>query len=202
MTVSELIIDLSNHSFHDHNNDMYIDTYDTNHKYETNPTIEDLTVTPCPTVTVQAPGAPEMPEGGCGSTKYSGDSINLEASPNGAIGPYHVRFWRMPNVSNIMTYGEIGSVRTVSEGSSTSTNFTLYDTDLVAASGNTTAGIPTTDSTGSITDPLDSSDPLAIGKIRVATTIYDSCPTGGQSCLSYCDVSLGCVAPTCNFTVM
>ncbi len=135
------------------------------------------------------------------TTKSSGDTITLAASPSGAIGPYHVRFFRMPNASYAMSYGEIGSVRTITEGSSTSTNFSLSDSDLVAASGNTTAGTPVTGATGAITDPNDSGAPIAAGYIRVATTVYDSCPTGAQSCVSYCDVALGCVAPTCNFTV-
>ena len=147
--------------------------------------VATLALAPCPT-----------------SPRYSGDSINLQASPSGAIGPYYVRFWRMPDVTYSMTYGEIGTVRTVSEGSSTSTSFTLFDADLVAASGNTTAGIPTTGPTGAIIDPYGGTAQLTAGKIRVATTVYDSCPTGAQSCISYCDVTLGCVAPTCNFTVI
>ncbi len=166
------------------------------------PIVESLTVG-CASVDISsaAGGAPEAPIS-CASTKYSGDSINLQASPNGAIGPYYVRFWRMPTSGGVMSYGEIGAVRTVAEGSSTSTSFTLYDTDLVAAIGKPTAGTPYTDALGNITDPLNSTNALAVGNIRVATTIYDSCPLGGQSCISYCDVVLGCVAPTCNFTVI
>ncbi len=135
------------------------------------------------------------------TTKSSGDAITLAAAPSGAIGPYHVRFWRMPNASYAMAYGEVGSVRTITEGSSTSTSFSLVDSDLVAASGSTTAGTPTTGATGAIADPVDSGAPLAAGYIRVATTVYDSCPTGAMSCVTYCDVALGCIAPTCNFTV-
>ncbi len=135
------------------------------------------------------------------TTKSSGDAITLAASPSGAIGPYYVRFWRMPASGGAMSFGEIGGVRTVNEGSSTSTSFTLYDTDLVAAAG-TTAGTPTYSSTtlGEIYDPGTGNN-LAAGKIRVATTVYDSCPTGGQSCIAWCDINLGCIAPTCNFTV-
>ena len=186
MSTPSFIIDLSRYTDNDDfNTDM----------------IQDLTV-PCGSVDVQyASGAPQAPVG-CASTKYSGNSINLQASPDGAIGPYHVRFFRMPDTGGSMIYGELGTTRLVAEGGSTSTSFTLYDTDLVAASGKTNAGIPTTDALGNITDPLGSTDPLPIGYIRVATTVYDSCPTEGQSCLSYCDVALGCVAPTCNFTVL
>ena len=135
------------------------------------------------------------------TTKASGDSIGLAAAPSGAVGPYFVRFWRKPNVAGTMAYGELGTVRTVTEGSSTSTSFTLYDTDLISASGDTLASTPTTNATGAITDPGTGTAALAVGKIRVATTTYDSCPTGAQSCVEYCDVNLACIPPTCNFVV-
>lgn len=135
------------------------------------------------------------------TTKASGDDINLEAAPSGAVGPYYVRFWRKPNVTGAMAYGELGTVRTVAEGSTTGTSFALYDTDLVAASGDTTADTPTTNGTGAITEPGTGGAPLAVGKIRVATTTFDSCPTGAQSCVEYCDVNLACIPPTCNFVV-
>lgn len=178
---------------------IYLSRFNVNDNFNTSEyTIEDLTV-PCSSVDVQyASGAPQSPIG-CASTKYSGDSINLSASPNGAVGPYYVRFWRK---SSPGTYSEIGSVRTVTEGSSTSTSILLGDSDLVAATGDSTAGQPSTDSTGIITDPENSTATFGAGVIRVATTIYDSCPIGAQSCTSYCDVSLGCIAPTCNFTVL
>ncbi len=131
-------------------------------------------------------------------TKSSGDTVTLSATPSGAIGPYYVRFWRK---SAPGAYSEIGSVRTVTELSSTSTFFALTDADFTGAVGDTTAGVPTTGSTGAITDPENTSLALAVGKIRVATTTYDSCPTGAQSCVEYCDINLACVAPTCNFVV-
>ncbi len=189
MTIYDTIIDLS----------KYVDPSD-NSLYDTDPSMESLTVDCASVDVIAAYGAPESPIG-CASTKYSGDSINLEAAPSGAIGPYHVRFWRMPNASYAMAYGEVGSVRTITEGSSTSTSFSLVDSDLVAASGSTTAGTPTTGATGAIADPVNSGAPLAAGYISVATTVYDSCPTGAMSCVTYCDVALGCIAPTCNFTV-
>ncbi len=135
------------------------------------------------------------------TTKSSGDAITLAASPSGAIGPYHVRFWRMPSSSFTMAWEELGTTRTITEGSSTSTNFSLSDSDLVAAAG-TTAGTPTfsTVTLGNLVDPGTGNN-LAAGKIRVATTVYDSCPNGGQSCIAWCDINLGCIAPTCNFTV-
>lgn len=200
MAVKDIVIDLSKYSQDDYqleNLENY--TYIENNSV---PTIESLLVE-CGSVDVEAAyGAPQAPGGtGCTSTKYSGNSINLAASPNGAVGPYHVRFWRKPNVSGVMTWGEIGAVRNVSEGSSTSTSFTLYDTDLVAASGQSGALTPDVDTAGNISES-GVTVALAVGKIRVATTVYDSCPITPMTCLSYCDVTLGCVAPTCNFTVL
>lgn len=132
------------------------------------------------------------------ATKSSGDTITLATTPSGAIGPYRVRFFRK---SAPGAYSELGSVRTITELSSTSTTITLIDADFTGAVGDTTAGVPTTGATGAITDPEDTSLALVAGKIRVATTTYDSCPTGAQSCVEYCDINLACVAPTCNFVV-
>lgn len=133
-----------------------------------------------------------------GGTKSSGDTVTLTASPNGAIGPYFVRFWRK---SAPGAYTELGTVRTVAEGSSTSTSIALVDTDLTGAVGDGSASTPTTGATGAITDAEGGSATFGAGILRVATTTYDSCPTGAQSCVEYCDVSLACVAPTCNFVV-
>ena len=136
-----------------------------------------------------------------GSPKAESDTVTLTATPADGTGPYHVRFWRKPNAAGAMTYGELGVARTVSEGSTTSTSFTIFDTDFVAAVGDGTADTPTTDTTGAITDPATSGAALATGSIRVATTIYDSCPTTPGTCVDWCDVVLSCVPPTCNFVV-
>jgi len=203
MAVKDIVIDLSKYRDDDYQlenleNDTYIEN-------NSEPTIESLIE--CGQVYVEsAYGAPQPPGGtGCASIKYSGNSINLAASPNGAVGPYYVRFWRMPATGGAHSYGELGTVRSVTESYSTSTSFTLYDTDLVAASG-VTAGTPTvstdTASLGQILDLVGTGNNLAVGKIRVATTVYDSCPVTPMTCLSYCDITLGCIAPTCNFTVL
>lgn len=131
-------------------------------------------------------------------TKSSGDYVTLSATPSGAIGPYHVRFFRK---SAPGAYAELGTVRTITEGNATSYSFQLTDVDFTGAVGDGTAGDPTTGATGAITDPEDTSAALSAGKIRVATTTYDSCPTGAQSCVEYCDINMACVAPTCNFVV-
>lgn len=198
MTVSEVIIDLS---------EPYIGTQPIVDAIEEptgsiytgyEPIIEDLTITPCPTVVVQAPGAPEPPDACTGTPKLSGENITLQASPNNGTGPYYVRFWRK---SSPGPYTELGTVATTIEGNTASYIITLTDADLVGATGDPSAGTPLTNISGAITDPEDSTAPLLISKIRVATTIYDSCPTTPKTCLSYCDVSLACVAPVCNFIV-
>lgn len=135
-----------------------------------------------------------------GATKASGQTVSLVAGPNGAIGPYYVRFWRYPNITGTMAWGELGSYQTCAEGNTVGTSFTLYDTDFVFAQGDTTAKVAVTDSAGTISAGTTVST-LAPSKIRVATTVFDSCPVTPQSCVSVCDVNLACVAPTCNFVV-
>lgn len=135
------------------------------------------------------------------STKASGQTITLETAPNGGVGPYTVRFWRKAGGTG-GAYSMVGTTKTpVVEASTVTETITLVDADLAGATGDTTAGTPTTGPTGAITEPGGSGAPLASAKIRVATTTTDSCPTGSQYCVEYCDVNLACVAPTCNFVV-
>lgn len=157
---------------------------------------------PCESVAVQAAyGAPQSPIS-CGPTKYSGNTINLESSPNGAIGPYTVRFWKKAGGTGGV-YSQVGTTKTpVTEGATVTEGIILGDFDISSATGDTTAGAPVSDVVGIIYDPFGGGAPLAPAKIRVATTVADSCPTGPQICISYCDVAIGCVAPTCNFTVV
>ena len=142
-----------------------------------------------------------------GGTKSSGDTITLSASPGGGTGvvsPYYVRFWRK---SAPGAYTELGTVRTVTEGGSTSTTIALVDTDIIGAVGDATAANPTTVYSGAkttgfgIADAEGGATGFVAGIIRVASTIGDSCPTGPLSCVEFCDVTLACVAPTCNFVV-
>lgn len=193
MTVKDIVIDLSEYS-----DDGYSTENLEDYTYES---IESLI--PCGSVSVEsAYGAPELPIGGCATTKYSGYSINLQSSPDDAVAPYFVRFWRKPTSAGVMAWQEIGSVRTVfTDGGTVSDSFTLYDLDVASAIGQIGALTPGTDTAGNITESGATAS-LAVGKIRVATTVYDSCPTTPKVCLSYCDVTLGCFAPTCNFTVL
>lgn len=77
MTVSEVVIDLSDHNYDD--------------LIELAPEIEYLTV-PCETVIVQTPGAPEPPTGCVGTVKYEGNTVTLKATPRNGTGPYDVEF--------------------------------------------------------------------------------------------------------------
>lgn len=138
-----------------------------------------------------------------GATKKSGETINLEVRPLGGVGPYAVRFWRMPShATATMIYEEIGGVRTgIAESATTGTSFVLDDSDMRMATGSTTAGYPVASTTAGITDPFGGGYPLPDNMIRVASTIYDSCPITPSTCVAFHDVALGCVAPTCNFVV-
>ena len=140
-------------------------------------------------------------------TKSSGDTITLSASPGGAAGvvsPYYVRFWRK---SAPGAYTELGTVRTVTEGGSTSTSIALVDTDIIGAVGDATAVAPTAVYSGAkttgftIADAEGGATGFGAGIIRVAVTTGDSCPTGPLGCVEMCDITLACVAPTCNFVV-
>lgn len=135
------------------------------------------------------------------ATKASGQTITLQAAPNSAVAPYHVRFWRKPTSGGTMSWQEVGTVRTVTvDGGTTSDSFTLYDLDVASALGDSTAGVLTSSTSGAISETT-AAFTLSVGKIRVATTVFDSCPVTPMTCVTSCDVNLACVAPTCNFTV-
>ncbi len=135
------------------------------------------------------------------STKASGQTITLAAAPDGGVGPYTVRFWRKAGGTG-GTYSLVGTTKnSVTEATTVTESITLNDFDISSATGDTTAGAPTVNTAGTISDPFGGTAALANGKIRVATTTTDLCPTGIQTCVEYCDVNLACVAPTCNFVV-
>jgi hypothetical protein len=198
MATKDIVIDLSKY------NDDYYQVEDLeNYTYDENssvPIIESLI--PCGSATVEAAyGAPQAPVS-CGETKYSGDTINLAAEPDGGIGPYTVRFWKKAGGTG-GTYSLVGTTHSsVTEATTVTESIVLNDFDVSSATGDTTAGAPVSDDVGIITDPFGGGAALAVSKIRVATTVADSCPIGPEICLSYCDVTLGCVAPTCNFVVL
>ena len=161
MTVSEVIIDL-------------LDNRHDDYSMADVPIVEYLPVTPCPTVTVQAPGAPEPP-GGCPGIKYSGDTITLKATPANGIGPYYVEFKKNTAIISSSRLGGLSNpITDAPEDVQITRVYTLNDLDISSAS---------------------------TGTINFSVYISDSCPTGAKYCESVCTVTIGCIAPVCNFTV-
>lgn len=134
--------------------------------------------------------------------KASGDTIGLSALPSGGAEPYTVRFFRK---SVAGAYTAVGAAQPgiMEAGPAATGSIALTDADIAGATGDATAGTPTTGTTGAIVDPQDSTSPLAPANIRVAATAVDSCPVpaGPAFCVQWCDVALTCPAPTCNFIV-
>lgn len=196
MTIKDIVIDLSKYS----QNNYQIENLENYTENDYTPTIESLIQ--CGSAIVEAAyGAPQPPQS-CAVTKYSGDTIDLQATPDLGIGPYTVRFWKKAGGTG-GTYAQVGATHTpVTEGNATTGSILVNDFDVSSATGDTTAGDPISNATGIIADPFGGAKPLAASKIRVATTVADSCPIEPKICISYCDVILGCVAPTCNFTVV
>lgn len=136
-------------------------------------TIIDLTI-PCETVTVQPPGAPQAP-GSCPSTKYSGDNVTLQSTPDGGIGPYYVVFLKDDvTIDPSRLAGLDNPIIDAPEGVQITRVYSLNDLDISSAIS---------------------------GTLKFSVYIEDKCPIGSQSCQSDCIISVGCVAPVCNFTV-
>jgi len=136
------------------------------------------------------------------ATKASGQTVTLQAAPDGGVAPYYVRFWRKPTSGGTMSWQEIGTVRTVAaDNGTTSDSFQLQDLDVASADGDVAAKVLLTDTAGVLSESATTAFTLSPGVIRVATTVYDSCPVTPMTCVTSCDVNLACVAPICNFTV-
>ena len=124
--------------------------------------------------------AEEVPT--CTTTpKHSGDIITLQLTPTGGIGPYTVEFRKDDVVIDpSLLLDEFGvpsisnPLTDVSEDILLTRKYTLTDTDIAAAT---------------------------TGTIKFSVIATDSCPTGPLSCDQYCDITIECVAPVCNFTV-
>lgn len=120
------------------------------------------------------------------STKGEGDTVILGCAPSGGTGPYTVTYYKKvgPAAETVFL-----TAHTVPEGGpdpavvGTRTD-TITDADIAGATGDPGATPPLTNAT-----------------IRYRMSIADSCPTGALICEEYCDVTLTCVAPTCNFVV-
>ena len=108
------------------------------------------------------------------SPRYSGDTITLEATPTGGIGPYDIEFKKDTVTIDPSRLGGLDNpILSSPEGTTITRAYTLDDLD-VSTSG---------------------------GTIDFSVHIIDSCPTGPMFCTETCSINIGCVAPVCNFTV-
>ena len=106
--------------------------------------------------------------------KYSGDMITLNATPKDGIGPYYVVFKKGIGIINPLRLGSLSNpVTGVPENTLITRVYTLDDEDI-----RTSTGI-----------------------ISFSVYMEDSCPTGAQTCTETCAMTIGCVAPVCNFVV-
>lgn len=134
--------------------------------------------------------------------KQSGDAVNLQATPDGGVGPYAVRFWKALDGATII---QVDTDHLIApEGIPVTGLYTLLDSDIAAATGNTDAKAPTDVDTGTGMITLGGAPAsLAPASIRFYTSVVDSCAgAGGRgTCAQYIDVTTTCVAPTCSFVV-
>lgn len=131
-----------------------------------------------------------------GGTKQKGGTISLNAAPMGGIAPYTVMYYKKIGTA---APTQIGTTATgVSEAtnsttpSTTTQTYTILNDDVKNSTGDVTS------------NPAASpyvSTALASGYLRIITQITDSCPTGSQSSIEFCDISLSCVSPTCNLII-
>lgn len=106
--------------------------------------------------------------------KFSGNTVTIQATPKDGIGPYYVEFRKDDVAIDPSRLGDVNPIPSAPENIQITRVYTLNDADIAGAVG---------------------------GFIKFTIFIRDSCPTGGLTCIEDCFVSIGCVAPVCNFTV-
>lgn len=107
--------------------------------------------------------------------KFSGDTITLKATPKDGIGPYYVEFKKNNiTISSSRLGGLSNPIINVPENIQITRVYTLDDADIAGA---------------------------LTGTIQFSVYISDLCPTGPLICEEYCIITIGCMAPVCNFTV-
>lgn len=107
--------------------------------------------------------------------KYSGDDVTLQATPKDGIGPYYVEFTKDGITIDPSRLGGLSNPITSAPEDTTITRiYTLDDVDISSATA---------------------------GTINFSVFISDSCPTSPQSCTETCIITIGCMAPVCNFVV-
>lgn len=144
------------------------------------PRIEDLSIdcnNPAisQVVVESAPGAPQAPVGCPVTPKYSGNTVTLQATPANGIRPYIVTFKKDGVTIDPSRLGALSNPITgAPEDVQITRVYTLNDLDVSSA---------------------------LTGSITFSVEISDSCPITPMTCSSECVVTLGCIAPVCNFTV-
>lgn len=107
--------------------------------------------------------------------KYSGETVTLSATPKDGIGPYYVVFRKNGITIGPSRLGDLSNpILSAPENILITRVYTLDDLDISSA--------PT-------------------GTIDFSVYITDSCPTGAKTCTDVCTITIGCIAPICNFIV-
>lgn len=157
------------------------------------------------------------------AAKRSGDTIDLSIQPDAGIGPYKTWFYIHHNVGDRGTiidptrltmpgapYADpigvtgIQPYTNIPELGIFRRTYTLNDLDISSATDDpgATQPIDVDSTTGALTFGT-TGVPKGPAVIRLYTAVVDSCTgtTGPAACIQWCDVTLACVPPTCNFIV-
>lgn len=215
MTVSDVTIDLSDHSRDDSvvveqmpiETEVVIDTLENYEHIEDMSRVQDLTVSPCPVVIVRAPGVPGIstcpspgtPGGDPSHPKLSGSTAVMTATPVQGVAPYTLEFRRIP-FQSMTDLGDITAITidTITEliPNAKLTGGTNTATGVTEGTAVTrTYAIGSDDINGATTKSGDTGPTMIL-----ASKIIDSC-SSQQSCISACKLYVGCATPICDFTV-
>lgn len=109
-------------------------------------------------------------------TKYEGDTITLKATPKDGTGPYYVVFRKNGIDIDPSRLGGSNPISPAPEDIEITRVYTLDNEDIRTA---------------------------FTGTIDFSVFIQDSCPVplGPKTCSDVCTITIGCMAPVCNFTV-
>ena len=122
----------------------------------------------------QTPETPQTPVS-CPAIKYSGDTVTLKATPSDGIGPYVVTFKKENVTIDPSRLGGLSNpITNVTENIQITRVYTLNDLDISSA---------------------------ITGNLTFSVEVSDSCPVTPMTCSSICVITVGCIAPVCNFTV-
>lgn len=120
---------------------------------------------------VSATLAPTCPTG----LKYSGDTVTLKSTPKDGIGPYNITFRKDGVTIDPSRLGSLSNpILSSPEDVQVTRVYTLNDADIAGA---------------------------LTGTITFSVYMTDSCPTTPKTCEESCVISIGCLAPVCNFVV-